>query len=111
MMAQNAMPWIYAALGPGLATLAFLVMAYWRKGWAIPDYAKAGIAVIVGFESISIIMLAILTGPFPLLSIDTYRPIVVSLRGFMLPVTLAIVHMMISNIFRIRKWSTSAHHD
>lgn len=104
-MAQSAMPWIYAALGPGLATLTLLMMAYWRKRWVIPEYAKLGIAVIIALESASILMLAVLTGPFPILSIDTYRPIVVSLRGFMLPVTLAVVQMMVTNVFRIRKWS------
>lgn len=104
-MVQNAMPWIYAALGPGLATLALLLVAYWHQRWALPEYAKLGIAVIVALESVSILMLAVLTGPLPILSIDTYRPIVVSLRGFMLPVTLASVHMMASNIFRIRKWA------
>jgi len=103
-MAQSVMPWIYAALGPGLATLTLLMMAYWRKGWTIPEYAKVGIAVIIALESVSILMLAVLTGPIPVLSIDTYRPIVVSLRGFMLPVTLAAVYMMVANYFRIKRW-------
>jgi len=97
------MPYVYTGLSFALWILVMTKLVYFRRGTLTPPSVSVAIIILLSLEAISISMLALLTGPYPIMSIDTYRPVVVSLRGAMLPIAVSCDYVMLSALWRARR--------
>lgn len=79
-MAQVAMPYVYTGLWPVLLGIMAAITTYTAWGLPLPRAAMLGLSAILGLMAAGVFALSLTTGAAPLMSIQTYRPAIVSIR-------------------------------
>lgn len=83
-IAQVAMPYIYTLLWPVLMAIAVAMSVYARWGELLPRAAMLGVRFVIALMAAGVFALSLTTGVAPVLSIQVYRPLIVSIRVAML---------------------------
>lgn len=100
-MAELIMPWLYMLLGPTI--LGIVAVKLYRYKITRSSASTVATALLLLPEGITIILLSILTGSYPLFDINTYRPLAVGLRGSMLPIALVVLGLEIALVMYYRR--------
>jgi len=93
-MAKEAMPYVYTALWPVLVAIVVIMAAYDWLRLPPPRAAMLGIRVLLVLVAAATFTLSLSTGSAPVISLDTYRPAVVSIRVAMFFVALATLYAL-----------------
>lgn len=94
-MVQTIMPYLYAMLAVSLFANVSTLLWIWYHDAFVDRSPAVLLAIMLGFETLTIGLLAVITGPYPLLDINHYRQFVVAMRGAMLPISISLEYMLL----------------
>lgn len=105
-MVQEIMPYLYTALAISLLSNVSTLLYMWYHDAFVSKSPALLLAIMLAFQTAVVGLLAVITGPYPLLDINHYRQFVVAMRGAMLPISISLQVLLVRHtifVMKIRK--------